>query len=402
MAASLLSLRSADVNRIRTLLVLLACLAAAAALVACGDDSSGNSVDENTDANTVLDRTFSGDQQIESADIDLVFDFAVHGAQSSNFKAEVTGPIDSSGDGIPHFRLNGKITGTSPARDLNQTAGAISTGDAAYVTYKGVTYKTDPQTFSFLQTAFEQSAAASGNTQGDTPQGLPAIRDFLTNVSNEGTEDVAGVESVHVSGAVDIDGLIKKIRPLAAGASALGIGTPGQIPTPAELDGLGRLVKSAKFDVWSGAEDNLLRRFSAVIDLDQPGGAGTAQLKFDITLANVNEDQVIEAPAHAKPLSELLDKLGIGGLNFGGLSGLGGGSGLPLVPGGGSGSGDTGSGGGDTSGGGGGATVPGGINPNLPQSLPQVPSQEQAQKYIDCLEHVVTAEDLQRCQDLLR
>jgi hypothetical protein len=187
------------------------------------------------------------------------------------------------------------------------------------------------------------------------------------------------------------------VRPLAAGASALGIGPAGQVPTPEELDGLRQLVRSATFDVWSGADDNLLRRFAAVITLDQPGGTGTAQLKFGIKLAEVNEPQEVEAPEDVRPLSELLDELGVNGLGFGGLGGLGGAGGLPLGPG-----DDSGSGGGGSGGGGGGGALPGGIEPTLPGDIPAAPTPEQAQEYIDCLEEVTTAADLQDCQEILR
>ena len=402
-------------DRMRTLLVLLACFVVTAGLAACGDDDEGTAVDESTDAATVLDRTFAEDQQIESAVIDLVFDFNVERSDaSSTFRAQLEGPIDASGDGLPIFDLQGTLTGESPARTLDEAGGATSTGDAAFVNYKGTNYEVDPQTFQFLTDAF-QASEQTQESETETPEGLPAIRDYLTDVENEGTEDVEDVETVHVSGAVDVDGLIEQVRPLAEQASALGLGSAGQIPTPAELDGLAELVRSATFDVWSGAEDNLLRRFAAEIRLDQPGGTGTAELKFDISLADVNEPQEVEAPEDVRPLSELLDEVGIGGLGLGGLGAIGGG-GLP-IPGGDSGSGDGGdtgggsggdtgggsSGGGDTGGGdAGGGTLPGGINPTLPPGLPEIPTPEEAQEYIDCLQEVRTAEDLTRCQELLR
>ena len=247
------------------------------------------------------------------------------------------------------------------------------------VTYKGTNYEVDPQSFEFLTDAFEASEeAGESESESEAPAGLPAIRDFLTDVENEGTEDIEGVETVHVSGAVDVDGLIERVRPLAEQAAALGLGSAGQIPTPAELDGLAELVRSASFDVWSGADDNLLRRFKAAIKLDQPGGSGVAELKFDITLADVNEPQEVEAPEDVRPLSELLGEVGLDGLGFGGLGGLGGGGGLPIPPADDSGSGGGAGGAGDGSGSGGdgapdvgdggaSGTLPGGIDPTLPR-----------------------------------
>src|SRR3712207_2009458 len=173
-------------DRLRTLLALLVCLAVAAGLAACGDDDTA--VDESTDAATVLDRTFSSDSTIESAVINLAFSFDVsRGNASSTFKARVTGPIDSSGEGIPVFDLEGDIKAESPTRNLDDSGGAISTGDAAFVSYQGKTYEVDPQTFEFLTGAFEQSEEAAASQEDETSAGLPGFRDFLTDVKNEGT-----------------------------------------------------------------------------------------------------------------------------------------------------------------------------------------------------------------------
>src|SRR5687768_9335780 len=110
-------------KRLHRLLALLACLVVAAGLVACGDDDDGGGtpVDESTDAATVLDRTFAGDRQIDSAVIDLVFDFNVKRADaSSNFRAQLEGPVDASGDGLPIFDFQGTLTGESPGRTIDE------------------------------------------------------------------------------------------------------------------------------------------------------------------------------------------------------------------------------------------------------------------------------------------
>ena len=55
---------------LRTLLALLALVLATSFLVACGGGDGGGSGDEasaDTDVNTLLDKTFSGDKKVESA-----------------------------------------------------------------------------------------------------------------------------------------------------------------------------------------------------------------------------------------------------------------------------------------------------------------------------------------------
>ena len=128
-------------NRTRAIFALLSCLLVSLALAACGDDENaggGDPVDEGTDAATVLDRTFSPDSEIESADLDVVFNFDVEQSQdSSSLEATLSGPVDSQGDGLPVLDLDAKVTGSSAERDLDFAGGVTSTGDAAYVNYEG-------------------------------------------------------------------------------------------------------------------------------------------------------------------------------------------------------------------------------------------------------------------------
>jgi hypothetical protein len=378
------------VKRLHMLIALCFCLAAGALLAACGDDASGGSgerLDESTNAETVLDRTFSDESRIESADLSLFFGFAVEGRVPMTFEIGVTGPFDSSGDGFPKFDFEATLKGRSPERDLDSKVGATSTGEATFVSYEGQDYAVDQATFDFLKGAFE--AAEPQST--DEPQDVPKLRDYLIDVRNEGVEDVEGTETVHVSGAVDVPALIERLRPLAAQADALGlVGPTGGIPSPAELNQLGKLVKSATFDVYSGSEDNLLRRFQTTVRLDQPRGQGKATIQIDLALGDVNEPQQVQAPADPRPLGELLDKLNVDPFALGALGGL---EGIGSI--GDAGAGDDGAGAGGT----GPAGGTGGTGAPLP---PEVPSPEQAQDYIDCMNKVVTAADLQRCQRLIR
>ena len=54
-------------------------------------------------------------------------------------------------------------------------------------------------------------------------------------------------------------------------------------------------------------------------------GSGSAALRLDLSLLEVNEDQEIEAPDDARPFEELVGQAG--GLGLGGAGGSGGGSG---------------------------------------------------------------------------
>jgi hypothetical protein len=307
------------VSRLRILFLLAALLALATAFAACGGGDDGGSSGE--DPQQVLDKTFSGDNHIESADVDATFEISVEGEGGGNLTADLSGPVDGSGDGVPTFDLTATVTGEGGGDSIDFEGGAVSTGDAGYVTYQGDAYELDSSTYGFVKQVF--ASAEQQQTQEDTE--VPDVRSFLTDVTNEGTEDVEGTETVHVSGAVDLDKLVEELRPLAERASQLPqLGAAGQIPTPEELDQLTELVKSATFDVYSGTDDNILRRFDISLELEEPGGPGAASIDFDLTLGGVNESKDVEAPSDAKPLSELLDSLGVDLGALGGLGGLGG------------------------------------------------------------------------------
>ena len=136
-----------------------------------------------------------------------------------------------------------------------------------YVNYKGTDYKVDPTTYGFIK-----QALLSGQQQSQ-PQGnnLSAFKDVLTNLKNEGTEDVAGQSSIHISGTVDVQKLVDAIKPLYAQAQSLGGLGAGSAPSPAQLDQIQKLVKSADFDVYSDESTHTLTRLAGNLALTAAG-----------------------------------------------------------------------------------------------------------------------------------
>jgi hypothetical protein len=299
----------------------------ATAFVACGgDDDGGGGASSNEDPQTVLDQTFSDDQQIESADIDATFDVSIEGpGQSGSFTADLSGPIDGHGDGFPKFDLTASLNGDAGGQNVDFEGGVTSTGDAGFVTYKGTDYEVPPSIFSYITTAYQ--AGQKQQSQQTQQQTLPQLKESLTNVSNEGTEDVDGTETVHVAGDIDVDRLVDVVGKFAAQAQALGqLGATSQLPSPQELDKLKQLVTGASFDVFSGVDDHVLRRLDFHLELQEPGGSGKATFELSVTLGSVNEAQTVEAPDNPEPLQDLLDQLGVGdlgALGAGSLPGIG-------------------------------------------------------------------------------
>jgi hypothetical protein len=299
----------------------------ALAFVACGGGGSSGGGSSSEDPQKVLDETFSPDRQIESADIDATLDVSIEGpGQSGNFTADLSGPIDGQGDGFPKFDLTAKLSGDGGGQKIDFEGGATSTGDAGFVSYKGTDYEVPASIFSYITTAYQ--AGQQQQNQQSQKKTLPQLKQSLTNVSNEGTEDVDGTETVHITGDIDVNKLVDVVGKFAKQAQGLGqLGATSQLPSPQELEQLKQLVTGASFDVFSGVDDHVLRRLDFNLNLQEPGGNGKATFGLSITLGSVNEPQTIEAPSDTKPLQDLLDQLGVGDLGSLGLGSLGGASG---------------------------------------------------------------------------
>jgi hypothetical protein len=77
-----------------------------------------------------------------------------------------------------------------------------------------------------------------------------------------------------------------------------------------------RSVKHAQVDVYTGVDDHALRRLALSVSLAVPkdaqkqaGGLKSGELRFDLTIADLNNDQSIRAPEGARPFSELQSQL---------------------------------------------------------------------------------------------
>jgi hypothetical protein len=124
-------------------------------------------------------------------------------------------------------------------------------------------------------------------------------------------------------------------------------------------------VESADFDIYSGADDDILRKLEASVSINPPDAEGapdSVDFTFAITLSDLNEPQTISAPSGAQPLGDLLQQFGVDPSQLGALEAAGGSSG-------------SGSGGGGTS--------------------------QASQAYLDCLADAQGQEALDECAALL-
>lgn len=371
-------------TRFRNLILFAAVAALAVGLVACGGDDGGG---ENP--RQVLEgATLKG---VESGNLDLSLSVKAEGDGGADLDIAVSGPFQGRGDEqLPLFDMTAKVTGTADGDDVDFEGGVILSRDAGYVSYSGSAYQVEKSMFDGLQSLFGQAAQQSSSDQS-AGDGVDAacrkkveqlqVSDFLSNLSNDGTEEVGGVETTHISGDLDVEKGIDTVVDLAGDPACQGQLGSTPVPPVGAIDQVRDAVKSASIDLYVG-NDGIIRRVSGSVSVEPQEGSGdgpsSADLTFDLTLSNVNQAQVIRAPANAKPLDQLLGQLGVdpsaldalGGL--GALQGLGGG--LP----------------GGLGGGGGNAVVPGAAD------VPGIDSGTQ-QEYLDCLQGATTPVDLQNC-----
>jgi hypothetical protein len=353
---------------VRRLVVLL--LLASFVPAACGGEDDTDSVEN------LLDRAFSG--EIRSADLRLEAEIEMTGVLEDPVRIEAEGPFRTNEGKLPSADIELRIGSDGGGQTV--TSGVLTTGDRAFVKFQDVYYEQPPERVREANEAIREGSNGGGRPLSEL--GLDP-RSWLAEAEKEGDAEVAGVETRHVSGTLDVESLMRNLNQFVErSGSALG-DAAGQAPPPrlseADIRELTEAVQDPSFDIYVGKADDIIRRVSGRVEFEIPkrsraglGGLDGGSIVFSIEFRDVNGDQEIEAPASARPLSDLTESLGAGGLP-GGLGG-GDGSEAPAPP-------DMPSGGSD-----GGSDDP-----------------EAFRRYAECLDNArpEDTEELQRCAELL-
>jgi hypothetical protein len=304
-------------NRLATLATAAVTLLALALLAGCGgDDSSGSSSD--TDPQQVLDAALGSESEpIGSGVLDISFDLDSSGESAGALSATVQGPFQSGDDQLPQLDLTANANVDAQGLTLDFDGGLTVTGDGLFVSYNGTDYQLDDQTFALLQQSYEQSSQLQ---QDQDDQGsLSAFgidpSTWISNLTNEGTEDVDGTEVVHVSGSANVPQISKDLQTVA---EQTGQASQSDI---AGLQQLQDLVTDASIDVYADAEDSTLRKLDLSLEIADPAGGDTTSVTLSIGIADPNSDQEITAPEDAQPIADLLGQIPGGADALGGLAG---------------------------------------------------------------------------------
>jgi hypothetical protein len=301
-------------TRIRNRFAILAAICVLpVALVACGGGGGSE------DPQQVLDQTFDNPTQVNSGHLDLSLSGSAEGERSGSVTATIDGAFQTEQDNpaaFPQLDLNGKLNASGEGQSFSFEGGLVATKDNAYVEYQGQAYEVGSDLFSRFTQAYERATRQAQATQGG--QGSSIFdrfgvdpRNWLTNLSNEGDEEVEGADTIHIHGDADVKRIVSDLGKIAERA-------PGGAPqiSPDQLDQLESAIDEASIDVYSGKDDHVLRKLSLSLSLTPPEGAAqvsSVSIDFSLTLSDVNQTQTIEAPSGAKPISDLLKQFGIGG-----------------------------------------------------------------------------------------
>jgi hypothetical protein len=174
-----------------------------------------------------------------------------------------------------------------PSMKLNETGGFTTTGDRAWFTRGATGYAVPQSLWSEVVKARESGEAAA---KPDSNAGAKIDpKAWLTNVKDEGKEQVGGVQTTHVSAEIDSAKAVLQV------AKAFG----DQAPLPNADQRLRQSgLTNGKLNVWVG-DDKILRRMTLTVSGKGDGGR-RVDGNLTLNLSGVNEPQNVVRPAKVK------------------------------------------------------------------------------------------------------
>jgi hypothetical protein len=295
------------VTRTRALVVIGISLASALLVAACG--GGGN----KEDPQQVIHQTFSNPTPIRSGTLDLDVRIETSGGDNpGTLEVKLGGRFQGRPNGqFPEFDFDVSLKAEGGSQTISGTGGLTSTGQGAFVNFQGTEYAVPQQLYDEFVTSYTQLQGQKGSQGGGLLQRLNIdLANWLTDLKNDGTEEVEGTNTIHVSGKANISQIVDDLKTIAQKAGS----TVGNVNV-SQLGQLNDVIQSGDVDVNSGESDKLLRRLQLSFDLKPPAGTPGApdSLTFNmqLNLADVNKPQTIRAPANAQPLENLLRQRGI-------------------------------------------------------------------------------------------
>ena len=281
-----------------------------AVLVGCGGDDSSSGDKAATDkggaANSaevkkLIRQTFGPNAKAKSGNISAIIDMTVkgHPRYKEPIQVSLVGPFTNEG-GQPETKLDVSLG----------LRGGILGGDM---------YLKDSKAYIGLgSTAYEVPASIAGPLRSPLSKAGNAL-DAILGVFNinpdrwaknpriVGNERVAGIDTIHGTAQINTKNLFLDLATLAKRLTSLRItditGLPRQVDARARA-ALGRSVKTATGDVYTGADDKVLRRAKLNLLLE-PSAKDRKILKFtsikvaaNLDITDIGAPQKVNVPAN--------------------------------------------------------------------------------------------------------
>jgi hypothetical protein len=263
----------------------------------CGDDDSANS----ESATRLLERGFASD--VDTGVLYLEAELEVEGGPVEGpFRLELDGPFRAaeSPTQLPDLDMAFRAAGAGTEYEGR----VILTRENAWVEFQGEAYEAGEELWARARDALEEEGRGEPETFADA--GVDPL-DWVTDLEESGEEDVRGALTTKVTGRLDAERMLRDFGRL-----------PGVQSVPESvLDQVDDVVDDVEFEAWIG-EDDIWRRVRGETEFQIPDSeresagrveGGTISLQAE--LEDPGEPVEIHGPAEARPLDELLRRLGI-------------------------------------------------------------------------------------------
>jgi hypothetical protein len=273
-----------------------AALIALLALAGCG---GGN----DEEASGLLERGFSTDVRsgVASVDAELELD-GIEGFEGP-LRLTLDGPFEVAGGDptdLPNLDMDFRASGAG-----QEFAGrVVLTRENAWVEYGGSTYEVGEELWAQLRQTLDEQSRGQPETFAEA--GLDPL-DWVDGAEVEGEEQVSGVRATKVRGTLDVEAFLRDSNELSG----------GQRVPESTLRDVEDVIDDVEFEAWIGSDD-IWRRVATEAAFEVPeeerdsvGGLEGGRLSLEVELDDPNEPVDIDEPPEARPLEELLRRLGV-------------------------------------------------------------------------------------------
>ena len=346
--------RPASLIGVRRLAVIPLAAAVALAVAGCGGGAKSAASTRTTPAK-LISQSVGATGSISSGQIDASLTLTLNGIAQLDGKpivVDLSGPFARTASG-----LSTDLELTISAARTRAQIGLDLVDGSAYVELGGTFYRLGG---AHAVTGASGATGASGTTGASGARGAGGLRALLARLGIDprtwvtdahlvGVVPIGGVPTEHLAAQIDVANVLDDLAKLLPNGAAIASGATGATsPLVSILTALESAITYAHLDVYTGIADHIVRRVAVSIGFTVPSIAAGAvdgltggSVDFVATLTDLNAPQTITAPASSQPESRILNGVlalesQFGSLaalthQFGGMLGVGSGSGAPIT-----------------------------------------------------------------------